>query len=50
MRFSLATSCVAAIPFLAGAAEPSYYRDVRPILNRNCTSCHQPAVKCPGSI
>src|SRR6202051_296367 len=50
MRFSLATSCVAAIPLLSipsllGAAEPSYYRDVRPILNRNCTSCHQPAVK-----
>jgi len=48
MRFSLAASCVAAIPLLLGAAEPSYYRDVRPILNRNCTSCHQPAVKSSG--
>jgi WD40 repeat protein len=53
MRFSLATSCVAAIsllsvPLLLGAAEPSYYRDVRPILNRSCTSCHQPAVKSSG--
>jgi WD40 repeat protein len=48
MRFRLATSCVAAIPFLLSAAEPSYFRDVRPILNRSCTSCHQPAVKSSG--
>src|SRR5580693_6016698 len=53
MRFRLATSCVAAIsllslPLLLAAAEPSYYRDVRPILNRNCTACHQPAVKSSG--
>jgi hypothetical protein len=48
MRFSLAASCVAAIPLLLSAAEPSYYRDVRPILNKNCTSCHQPAVQSSG--
>ena len=48
MRFSLATSCVVAISTLLGAAETSYYRDVRPILNRSCTSCHQPAVKSSG--
>jgi len=48
MRFGVATSCVAAISSLLGAAETSYYRDVRPILNRNCTSCHQPAVKSSG--
>jgi WD40 repeat protein len=48
MSSRLATSCVAALPFLLGATEPSYYRDVRPILNRNCTSCHQPAVKSSG--
>ena len=48
MRFRLATSCVAAIPFLLSAAETSYFRDVRPILNRSCTSCHQPAVKSSG--
>lgn len=48
MRFSLATTCVAAIPFVLSAAEPSYYRDVRPILNKNCTSCHQPAVQSSG--
>src|SRR5580658_9566477 len=48
MHFSVAASCVAAIPLLLGAAEPSYYRDVRPILNKSCTSCHQPAVKSSG--
>ena len=38
-------SCLIAIPLLLRAAEPSYFRDVRPILNQNCTSCHQPASK-----
>src|SRR5947199_3331771 len=33
-----------AIPVLA-ADERSYLRDVRPILDRNCTGCHQPASK-----
>jgi WD40 repeat protein len=33
-----------AIPLL-GAEDPSYLRDVRPILDRSCTSCHQPASK-----
>lgn len=27
------------------AAEPSYFRDVRPILQRSCQGCHQPNVK-----
>src|SRR5438093_4856808 len=33
-----------AVPLLRGA-DPSYVRDVRPILDNNCTSCHQPASK-----
>ncbi len=37
-------SCLMAIPLLA-AEDPSYLRDVRPILDKNCTSCHQPASK-----
>src|ERR1700722_5009328 len=48
MRFGLATSCAAEISPLLGAAETCDYRDVRPILNRSCTSCHQPAVKSSG--
>jgi len=27
------------------AADPSYFRDVRPILQRNCQGCHQPNLK-----
>ena len=27
------------------AAEPSYFREVRPILQRNCQGCHQPNLK-----
>jgi WD40 repeat protein len=30
---------------LVAAEDPSYVRDVRPILDRSCTSCHQPASK-----
>src|SRR5579883_1648754 len=27
------------------AADPGYHRDVEPILKKNCSGCHQPAVK-----
>src|SRR2546425_10056954 len=37
-------TCLIAIP-LPRAETPSYLRDVRPILDKNCTSCHQPASK-----
>jgi len=37
-------ACLISIPLLA-AQDPSYLRDVRPILDKNCTSCHQPASK-----
>jgi WD40 repeat protein len=33
---------------ILGAADPSYYRDVQPILQRNCAGCHQPASKSSG--
>jgi WD40 repeat protein len=48
MRCGLVASCVVAFSSLLGAADASYYRDVRPILNRSCTGCHQPAVKSSG--
>lgn len=35
-------SCLA---FHANAAEPSYFRDVRPLLQRQCQGCHQPNLK-----
>ncbi len=44
MRLISFATCLLAIPLLA-ADNPSYVRDVRPILDKNCTSCHQPASK-----
>jgi WD40 repeat protein len=39
LLFSLAVAAYSA------AADPSYFRDVRPILQRVCQGCHQPALK-----
>src|SRR5216684_259874 len=44
MRLIWFATCLMAIPLLR-AEDPSYVRDVRPILDKNCTSCHQPASK-----
>ena len=33
---------MAAIPVSASAADVSYYREIRPLLQRNCQGCHQP--------
>lgn len=33
---------------LAGPADVSYFRDVRPLIQRNCQGCHQPAMKQSG--
>jgi WD40 repeat protein len=47
MRLTSFATCLLAllaIPLLR-AADPSYQRDVRPILDKHCTSCHQPASK-----
>jgi WD40 repeat protein len=44
MRVIGFAACVMAIPLVGGEA-PSYVRDIRPILDNNCTSCHQPASK-----
>ncbi|HTS61395.1 MAG TPA: c-type cytochrome domain-containing protein [Verrucomicrobiae bacterium] len=30
------------------AGEPSYYREVQPVLQKNCIGCHQPAMKSSG--
>jgi WD40 repeat protein len=40
--------CFVAFSPLLGAAEPSYYREVQPILQKNCVGCHQPAMKSSG--
>src|ERR1043166_14222 len=48
MRLSSFMSFLIAVPLLLRATESSYFRDVQPILNKNCTSCHQPASKSSG--
>jgi hypothetical protein len=44
MRWAPFAVGLMAIPLLA-AEEPSYVRDVRPLLDKSCTACHQPASK-----
>lgn len=44
MRLIWFATCLIAIPLMR-AEDRSYLRDVRPILDKNCTSCHQPASK-----
>jgi mono/diheme cytochrome c family protein len=47
MRTSLLVACF--LPtILLGETGASYFRDVRPILQRQCQGCHQPAVKSSG--
>lgn len=36
---------IAVTGLVAVAADPSYQRDIRPILQKNCAGCHQPASK-----
>jgi WD40 repeat protein len=33
---------------VVSAADPSYFRDVRPLLQRHCQGCHQPNLKSSG--
>ena len=44
MRWIALAPSLIALPLL-GFQDPSYVRDVRPILDTHCTSCHQPASK-----
>src|SRR5438552_1673672 len=44
MRWVWFATCLIGIPLLR-VEDPSYVRDIRPILDKNCTSCHQPAKK-----
>ena len=42
----LCTILIAAFPATQlFAAETSYFRDIRPIIQRQCQGCHQPSVK-----
>src|ERR1017187_4839107 len=44
----MASTCVAGMLLLASVAfgaSPGYFRDVRPIIQRQCQGCHQPNLK-----
>src|SRR5579862_6330825 len=47
MRTLFLVACWLPVMF-AGETDGSYFRDVRPILQRQCQGCHQPAVKSSG--
>src|ERR1700690_1817742 len=47
MRALLLVACWLPV-VLSGQTDASYFRDVRPILQRQCQGCHQPAVKSSG--
>jgi WD40 repeat protein/mono/diheme cytochrome c family protein len=45
LRTTGVLACAAAV---LGAADPGYFRDVRPLLQRQCQGCHQPNLKSSG--
>ena len=50
---TLVGSLVAASPLLLGAAEsssPTFYKDVLPVLQANCQSCHRPGEVAPMAL
>jgi mono/diheme cytochrome c family protein len=48
-HLALLSIAAAALPFSGQAAAPvSFYKEIRPILARNCQGCHQPAGKQSG--
>ena len=44
---AIATICTAA---LAGEESPTYCRDIAPLLNNNCVTCHRPGEVAPFSL
>jgi WD40 repeat protein len=48
MRWRWEHICLLACSPLLNAGEPSYYREVQLILQKNCVGCHQPAMKSSG--
>ncbi len=48
MRWDFASALILLAASAAAAAEPSFSRDVQPVLQKNCAGCHQPSVKSSG--
>src|SRR5690242_12986235 len=47
-RGQLRTLLLLPVALGLSAAEPSYFREIRPILQRQCQGCHQPNLKSSG--
>jgi hypothetical protein len=48
MNWSRELGCLIALAPLLAAGEPSYYREIQPVLQKNCIGCHQPAMLSSG--
>ncbi len=49
LGFALAAACCAVnLPAQQPSAEVSYFREIRPVIQRSCQGCHQPAMKYGG--
>src|SRR2546430_12430212 len=49
LGFALAAACCAMnVSAQQPSAEVSYFREIRPIIQRSCQGCHQPAMKYGG--
>src|SRR3989442_13744419 len=47
--FALAAACCAMnMPAQQPSADVSYFREIRPVIQRSCQGCHQPAMKYGG--
>jgi WD40 repeat protein len=45
MRWDFAAAFLLPAAVAAAGAEPSFFRDIQPVLQKNCAGCHQPSVK-----
>jgi hypothetical protein len=50
VRTLLASAAVAMTAVAAGVSEPTYYKDVLPILQNRCQGCHRPGEAAPMSF
>src|SRR5437764_1407755 len=48
LRWDLSVALICLLGSVAAAAEPSFSRDIQPVLQKNCSGCHQPSVKSSG--
>ena len=50
MARTFIVSLLITLPVAVAAAEPTFYRDVLPVLQKNCQGCHRPGEPAPMSL